>query len=542
MKAKYLSAVLILFTVCSCIFSQVNPGWSVRYNGTGNSYDESTSIAVDPQGNVYVTGGSTGNGSGLDFYTVKYSPNGNMIWGQRYNGPANGDDDAYMIKLDAQNNVYVSGASTGIGSDYDYCIIKYNSAGVQQWAARYNGPANGDDEIYSVGIDASGNVYVTGYSTGTSSMADYCTIKYNSAGSEQWVRRFNGSGNNDDYGNGLAIDNSGNIYVTGASTSAATDLDYLTIKYNPNGDSLWVRTYNGPANSIDESISCITDGAGNLYIVGFSRGINTQEDYCTIKYNSSGVQQWAARYNGTGNGIDNAYSVALDRFGNVLITGNSAGISTGDDYCTIKYNSDGVHHWTARYDGNGSDDYANWFAVDAAGNVYVTGSINIGGINDDFATVKYNPAGGQEWAIRYNGTGNEYDNANCMAIDSTGKIYVTGGSDSPNNTDYFTIQYIQVIGIEPISTEAPKSFSLSQNYPNPFNPATKINFGVPIRSFAEIIIYNSLGQEITQIVNQELAPGIYSVDWNASNYPSGVYFYRLTAGDYSETKKMILMK
>ena len=194
MKAKYLSAVFILLTICGYIFSQVNPGWSVRYNGTGNSYDESTSIAVDPQGNVYVTGGSTGNGSGLDFYTVKYNPNGIMLWEQRYNGPAGGDDDAYMIKLDAQNNVYVSGASTGIGSAYDYCIIKYNSAGVQQWTARYNGPANDIDEIYSVDIDASGNVYVTGYSTGTNSMTDYCTIKYNSAGAEQWVRRFNGSG------------------------------------------------------------------------------------------------------------------------------------------------------------------------------------------------------------------------------------------------------------------------------------------------------------------------------------------------------------
>ena len=154
--------------------------------------------------------------------------------------------------------------------------------------------------------------------------------------------------------------------------------------------------------------------------------------------------------------------------------------------------------------------------MDAAGNVYVTGSVNISGNNDDFATVKYNPAGGQEWAISYNGTGNEYDNANCLAIDSTGKIYVTGGSDNPNNTDYFTIQYVQVIGIKPISTEVPESFKLYQNYPNPFNPSTKIRFNLPNSSFEDgqavrLVVYDVLGKEIAVIVNETLAPGNYEV-------------------------------
>lgn len=97
-------------------------------------------------------------------------------------------------------------------------------------------------------------------------------------------------------------------------------------------------------------------------------------------------------------------------------------------------------------------------------------------------------------------------------------------------------------GVKPISSEIPKSFKLYQNYPNPFNPTTKVNFSLPKKSFVGIIIYDALGKEIAILVNEQLNAGTYEVDWNASNYPSGVYYYRLLAGDFSETKKMVLIK
>jgi hypothetical protein len=102
------------------------------------------------------------------------------------------------------------------------------------------------------------------------------------------------------------------------------------------------------------------------------------------------------------------------------------------------------------------------------------------------------------------------------------------------------------IGITQLCTEIPVSFNLYQNYPNPFNPVTKIKFDVPKTSFTKIIIYDILGREVTTLVNEELKPGSYEVDWSAeggaSEFSSGVYFYKITAGDYSETKKMVLMK
>jgi hypothetical protein len=102
-----------------------------------------------------------------------------------------------------------------------------------------------------------------------------------------------------------------------------------------------------------------------------------------------------------------------------------------------------------------------------------------------------------------------------------------------------------VIGINPISTEIPNEFGLHQNYPNPFNPVTKIKFEIPLgngRDHSTLIIYNAIGREISTLVNEKLNAGVYSVDWDGTNYPSGVYFYQFISGSYIETRKMALIK
>lgn len=99
-----------------------------------------------------------------------------------------------------------------------------------------------------------------------------------------------------------------------------------------------------------------------------------------------------------------------------------------------------------------------------------------------------------------------------------------------------------VIGIQPLSTEIPAGFHLYQNYPNPFNPVTKISFDLPVSGNVTVKIFNSIGEEIETVLHEKLNAGMYSVDWNAASYPSGVYFYQIISGNYSETKKMVLIK
>jgi hypothetical protein len=101
--------------------------------------------------------------------------------------------------------------------------------------------------------------------------------------------------------------------------------------------------------------------------------------------------------------------------------------------------------------------------------------------------------------------------------------------------------------VQPVSNEIPDKFALSQNYPNPFNPSTKIKFSLPNTSeggakAVKLVIYDILGNEIKMLANENLKPGDYEIEWNASNFPSGVYFYKITADVFNETRKMVLIK
>jgi len=125
---------------------------------------------------------------------------------------------------------------------------------------------------------------VTGWSIGGGTYSDYATIKYYPNGDTAWVRRYNGPGDSTDYAYDMAVDDSGNVYVTGESYGSGTDKDYATIKYYPNGDTAWVKRYNGPGDDDDAASAIAVDGSGNVYVTGESRGSGTGGDYATIKY------------------------------------------------------------------------------------------------------------------------------------------------------------------------------------------------------------------------------------------------------------------
>jgi uncharacterized delta-60 repeat protein len=372
--------------------------WIARYNGPGNDEDKAYSIAVDADGNVYVTGESKSGGySTEDYATIKYDTDGNELWIARYNGPDDDQDRATSIAVDADGNVYVTGDSDGIGTRRDYATIKYDSDGNELWVARYNGPGDDWDVAYAIALDADRNVYVTGASANAAldsiySTWDYATIKYDTDGNRLWVRRYNDPANGQDKATSIALDADGNVYVTGRSMGSETDYDYATIKYDTDGNELWVKRYNGPpGDNSDKANSIAVDADGNVYVTGESIGVGTNYDYATIKYDTDGNESWIARYNGPpGDGSDKANSIALDADRNVYVTGQSRGDGTAYDYATIKYDTEGNELWIAIYNGTvGGLDEANSIALDADGNVYVTGESEGLGTDYDYATIKY---------------------------------------------------------------------------------------------------------------------------------------------------------
>src|SRR6266513_6554117 len=269
------------------------------------------------------------------------------------------------------------------------------SGGVQEaWVARYNGPGNDFDAAEAIAVDNSGNVYVTGRSSDPDFVYHYATIKYNSAGQQLWIARYNGPGNYFDEPTALAIDNSGDVYVTGQSWGSGTGYDYTTIKYNSAGQEKWIARYNGPDNADDYAEGIAVDESGNVYVTGESANAAGFSDYVTIKYSSAGQELWIARYySRPGNYPDAASAIAIDGSGNAYVTGTSLFYSPASyDYATIKYNSAGQEQWVSRYNGPGSGaDYPRAIAVDSSGSVYVTGESS--GAGFDYATVKYDSAG-----------------------------------------------------------------------------------------------------------------------------------------------------
>jgi len=447
MKTKIFVLVIIFLWVIPT-FAQVDTAWVRRYNGLANEGDNANAITVDHSGNVYVTGFSAASGTPFDwdYVTIKYYPNGDTAWVRRYNGPGDTIDVAKAIAVDGDSNVYVTGHSVGSDPYGDYATIKYYSNGDTAWVRRYNGPDNSWDWAYAIAIDGSGNVSVTGWSNGSATGQDYATIKYYPNGDTAWVRRYNGPENGPDEALAIAIDNSNHVFVTGYSGSYP-DWDYVTIKYYSNGDTAWLRKYSGPANEGDFASAIAVDGSGNVYVTGESMGSSTDDDYATVKYYPNGDTAWVRRYNGPVNSIDIANAIAVDGLGNVYVTGQSMSTGADYDYATVKYDPNGNEVWVKRHNGPGnSSDIPEAIAVDGSDNVYVTGYSWGSGSGPDYATIKYYTNGDTAWVRRYDGSANNADYASAIALDSSNHVYVTGYSyGSGTNYDYATIKYIQYI-------------------------------------------------------------------------------------------------
>jgi FlgD Ig-like domain/Beta-propeller repeat len=539
-------------------YSQVSENWLARYNGSADFYDIPRSLAVDDSGNSYVTGLSSEETGLPQLAIIKYNPKGEELWKYYYPGFSGFD-----IQLDSIGSVYATGSS-----DSGNTTIKISQNGFLQWAKNFS--ENQSDVGRQLALDRHNNIIVTGYSVLGASYYDFCTMKYDASGNRLWVRYYTGPGHNEDIPNAIAVDDSGNVYVTGYIhiTDYYRDVDLVTIKYSPDGDELWIDQYNGTQNHIDEGKK-IKINDGYIYVAGIANGtfggpLPDDGDYITIKYDPSGNRQWLNIYNGTDIGLEEARDLTFDSQNNIYVTGLSYSLNPVNyengigDLTTIKYTPSGNELFVNRFNygaalNDSSENGANAITIDKNDNYYVTGFTGQGYSSWDYITQKYDETGNLLWTSTYNGTNNRTDEAIAIKLDDSDNVYISGSSNSITNNqfgspDWVTIKYSKTNATQVETTFfEPKHFLLKQNYPNPFNPTTEIQFYLPEKSQVNIEVYDILGRKLRTLFTGLIPPGTYTAQWNGTDnaglrVSSGIYIYRMVAGNFIESRKMVLIK
>jgi uncharacterized delta-60 repeat protein len=432
--SKTAVATLAIFGMFAQATAQPVQEWVRRYSNTLNNIDEALAVLVDASGDIVAAGYS--RGSGDDIMLVKYTPLGLTVWERRFTSSGANTDRALAITQDQASNIYVCGFITTTATGRDFVTQKYSPSGSLLWSRTYTSAGNNVDEAKAIAVDASGNVYVTG-----NSGADIAVVKYDPDGTLQWDRRFNGGAAGDSAGTGIAVTPEGDVVVAGYVHRPATARDYVVRKYNAAGAAQWTQYYDGPTSGWDSCHALALDTSGNIYVTGGSDS-NSGEDYATLKYSPAGSLIWTARYNGPGDGSDRAAALTVDPMGDVYVTGRSEGSGTAHDFATIKYGTDGNTVWIARYDHEAGLDHATAIVADGLGGVVVTGRSQGAETAEDAATIFYDPSGAVIAIRRYHGPGNNNDGAAALALGPANEVYVAGISHGGvRSEDMLLIKY-----------------------------------------------------------------------------------------------------
>lgn len=566
-RALPLSSIISLFLFPSISYTQVQLDWAKKFVGSGN--DNAAAIAADNSGNIWICGNNNWGYSTADMYTVRYNSSGLQTAGYLYNSPYNNADQAKAIATDPAGNVYVCGKISLNASTSDIIVIKYNSSATQQWVAYFNTPQNWIDDAVAITTDAAGNVYMTGSVVKYEPFEyDYLTVKFNTSGVLQWYATYNGTANGVDMANDIAVDAAGNVYVTGLSSGqirkgrgdltfiVSTGYDVVTIKYNASGTQQWVQRYNA-SNLNDEGKAIGLDAAGDVYVTGLASASSSNQNAVTIKYNNAGAFLWQQTYAGPAGSHDFANDLAVDGSGNVLIAGGTFNSAGRSDVLAIKYNTSGVQQWLSTYDaGSSYHDLGNKMALDDYGNMYIAGESAIPGVtSSDYITVKFASNGVRAWAARYNGPENGYDRATGIVVKnpvssfpgtfSNANVFVIGSS----NSDVVTLKYSQPILIGSKTELEPEVLAASfkvNNYPNPFDSYTNITYELPEDSRVTINVFDVAGRKVSTLVNGLRNAGLHVARFDAGKLPAGTYHYQYVARsanrEFTETKIIVLQR
>ncbi|MCW3072089.1 MAG: hypothetical protein JWO44_1979 [Bacteroidetes bacterium] len=348
-----------------------------------------------------------------------------------------------VTRTDGSGNVFVAGATQTAVGDYDILLAKFNSSGVQQWIRQIDGLAHAQDFATSIQLDGSGNIYIAGAITNdsVSNFSDLIVVKYNSSGTEQWRGTYDGA-NLYDCGTDIFVAANGTVVVTGSSYNSSVNLDFVSLSYSSSGVQQFATRFNHTSNMNDVPVRIIKSGS-SIYISGAVQTGTASYDWAEVKYNTSGVQQAVKISTGGTTGIEEVHAMVQDASGNLYLAGITPTLTHGYDYDIIKMDSSLNILWEQTYDGaDHLNDIANGIQVSASGDVYVTGASRTASAGDDYLTLKYNSSGSLIWSRTFNDSLNGNDVASAIVMDNSGKLVITGSAQTDlNNLDYYTLKY-----------------------------------------------------------------------------------------------------
>lgn len=429
--------------------------WTSYFDNSPNLADFNGILGRDAQGNVYTAGTSyleddpSGN---TDIVLFKTDPNGNRIWSRTFNGPGEYRDGVRDLAVDAAGNSYITGFSYSLPEgpnelrSYNYVTLKYNADGDLVWTRFYGPNAGYDDFPRVIKLDPAGNILVAGYSWGINTYANYATVKYDADGNEVWASRFAGG-----YGeilNDLETDPVGNVYITGYSNSsmAGGSEDVVTIKYNAAGGQQWLNRYNSGASESDEGFEIEIDAAGDVLVLGQTYNFETSTPFIHKISGNTGATAWTRPIDSISpDQYEYPATIKLDAEGKIIIGGMLYDdVSYNVDAFVAKLTPEITLEWARTYDGPSDEDFDGdpVVALDSARNVYLAVTSE-GFANADIQVVKYTSEGVEDWTYRF---GNPFFGDDVllsweaeaaqrtMQLDSEGNLYIAGSSYIPEQS------------------------------------------------------------------------------------------------------------